>query len=103
MYLPTKELPVTTAPKRKARRKRLSWKQLDACESARDIAALLTAHGIKGKMGERESCPLARATGWSVGTMEAWDYRDRLRFLTLAEIRFVDRFDAAKYPQLIDD
>lgn len=80
----------------------ISWEELDALQTADEIAACLRAAGIKGRRKVCDDCPLARATDSDVYTRDAADADGDYHGLTLAERLFVRRFDDGQYPDLID-
>ena len=83
-------------------KKLISWEVLDRCKSADEIYRLLLKNRIVGKRYQEDMCPLAVATGYSVGAMYRWEkYSNNLENLTCSESTFVARFDLEYYPDLI--
>ena len=85
--------------------KRISWKQLDACKSANEVASLLRKAGVKGyRTAGRYVCPLEKATGWIVLLTFRYSGLSRASKeieLTQAERTFVRRVDDGVYPDLM--
>ena len=82
----------------------LTWKQLDACTTSSEIAALLLKNNIRGVPGSLKFCPLARATGSKVGITLRYD-RDGNpgANLTSAERAFISEFDDGEWSELSID
>jgi hypothetical protein len=77
---------------------KLTWTVLDKCRTADEIADLLRKTGVKGERGQSSYCPLAKATGYIIGSDFRMRNRNSLttRPLTKAEQTFIRRFDHAQ-------